>query len=120
MKNCKHEPIIEKMIEFLPDEKEISKIITIKDKILKDFSRRNLGCCGGDNCPNYEPIRDNDGNTNSSNHDEALLEFITQSIEDVYKMGIQEAIDYISKNEGWGETCDGYREHFGLLVKKHL
>jgi hypothetical protein len=34
--------------------------------------------------------------------------------------GREEAINYISQNEGWEETADMYRKHFNLPVKYKL
>lgn len=48
---------------------------------------------------------------------EDVSEEVKQFISDTIKKTKEEIISYIGHNEGWEETEDIYREHFGLKTK---
>ena len=46
-----------------------------------------------------------------------IKQFLTSQITEAYKSGLEEAISYIGEKEGWEESEDFYRRHFGFKEK---
>ena len=55
---------------------QTKKIENGKDEWEKEFDDRNLGCCGGDSCPNYIAMYDDNGEQLISGHNRVLKDFI--------------------------------------------
>jgi len=57
------------------------------------------------------------GNVAKDNLSSQFNDKLKQFISDLRKQTLDEVISYIGKDQGWEESEDTYREHFGLETK---